>query len=378
MKILDWIISLFRDNNMEENEELSPSFSEDDATNNYTHYKNEDPFPNISSALLNSADIVDYVEKVGMIYPFYNDDTYLKSASYAARLLGKIIWWEDNKKYERIIQVDEEFTLKQNSIYFVSIEPYFRLPEYIALRFNLTIKMVHRGILLGTGPLIDPGFVGKIMIPLHNLTNNDYLLKGGEPLIWIEFTKVSNNNSWASGTETIEGDVNNYRQFPDEKSKLNFDEMILKALRGQTATTITSSLSSYAKDASELRILNDSIKTRLKTFSIIGIISVIIAIGGILTSATFQNISVNKYIRDSEESISSLNQEYQNITNEINSKIERLEIIISELENSQEQVNGDEGRNIIELQSKIEEFELKLQQLSIKDRKDNSKDTKDK
>jgi deoxycytidine triphosphate deaminase len=92
---------------------------------------------------------------------------------------------------EKQISRGETFVLRRNSIAFVQVEPVFRIPDYIALRFNLKILHVHRGILLGTGPLVDPGFVGNLYIPLHNLTDSDYTFKGGEGLIWMEFTKVS-------------------------------------------------------------------------------------------------------------------------------------------------------------------------------------------
>ena len=59
------------------------------------------------------------------------------------------------------------FDLAPNSIAFVALEPCFRIPEYMALRFNLKIKHIYKGLLLGTGPLVDPGFSGKLFIPLH-------------------------------------------------------------------------------------------------------------------------------------------------------------------------------------------------------------------
>ena len=90
-----------------------------------------------------------------------------------------------------------EFILPPNSITFVSIEPMLRLPEYIALRFNLKIRHVHKGLLLGTGPLVDPGFCGRLFIPLHNLTTNSYSFKGGDGLIWFEFTKISEHEKWS-------------------------------------------------------------------------------------------------------------------------------------------------------------------------------------
>ena len=64
------------------------------------------------------------------------------------------------------------------------------LPYYMAVRVNLRIKHVHRGILLGTGPLIDPGYDQPILIPLHNLTDQDYFIGLDEGLIWVEFTKA--------------------------------------------------------------------------------------------------------------------------------------------------------------------------------------------
>ena len=61
----------------------------------------------------------------------------------------------------------------------------------MALRFNLQIRHVHRGLLLGTGPLVDPGYWGKLCIPLHNLTDEDYPISRDDGLIWVEFTKTT-------------------------------------------------------------------------------------------------------------------------------------------------------------------------------------------
>ena len=106
----------------------------------FERYKSEDPFPEIAPALLNSADIIDYVAATGMIHPFYPEIGTLKTASYEVNLLGKCVYWnEEGEKQVRIIEKGDEFTLKQNSIAFVTLEPMFRIPDYIALRFNLKI-----------------------------------------------------------------------------------------------------------------------------------------------------------------------------------------------------------------------------------------------
>src|SRR4051812_47149000 len=99
-------------------------------------YKSLDPFPDVPPALLNSADVADYVRETGMIWPF--DPEKRKSASYEIALLGKCIWWDDGGK-KQVLEITRstKFVLKANSIAFVTLEPLFRLPDYIALRFNL-------------------------------------------------------------------------------------------------------------------------------------------------------------------------------------------------------------------------------------------------
>jgi hypothetical protein len=110
----------------------------------------------------------------------------------AVRPGHKFVWWrEDDDLIEEDIAEDGTYELPANSIRYMQIEPRIRLPDYIAIRFSLRIKHVHRGLLLGTGPLVDPGFGGDILIPLHHLTSDRYRICGDEGLIWIEFTKTT-------------------------------------------------------------------------------------------------------------------------------------------------------------------------------------------
>ncbi|MDZ8091094.1 MAG: hypothetical protein RMZ42_04015 [Nostoc sp. DedQUE05] len=146
--------------------------TEAEAEDRFKIYRSLDPFDDIEPALLNSAHIYDYVAATGMIYPF--DPENLKSASYEVKVLGECVYWdEEGQKVVQNIKEGDQFFLRPNSIAFVTLEPMFRLPDYIALRFNLKIKNVYRGLLLGTGPLVDPGFVGRLSLPLHNLTTNE-------------------------------------------------------------------------------------------------------------------------------------------------------------------------------------------------------------
>ena len=143
--------------------------NDEEAKHRFSIYKSKDPFPEIPPALLNSADIFDYVAKTGMIYPFNPSETKLKSASYEIDLFGEIHFWDDKKKKQVIkLEKGKRFPLEKNSIAFVSLETIFRLPDYIALRFNFRIKHVHRACrkttLSVTGASWPPSFLSTVAV----------------------------------------------------------------------------------------------------------------------------------------------------------------------------------------------------------------------
>ena len=152
-----------------------------------------DPFPEISPSLLSGDHIRDYVMATGAIAPFYIDGgrhSRLKKASYEGRI-GRNAYVYNKKGRLEGLELVEHLKVEANSIVFVESDLDFRLPDFIALRFNLQIRHVHRGLLLGTGPLVDPGYWGKLCIPLHNLTDENYSIPLDDGLIWVEFTKTT-------------------------------------------------------------------------------------------------------------------------------------------------------------------------------------------
>jgi deoxycytidine triphosphate deaminase len=154
--------------------------------------RDDDPLPDLRPALLSSEHIQEYVKHTGMLWPFHPDSPRLKPASYEIYPSKTMIYWDENgRKIVQQIKEHGSYELRANSITFMQLESRIRLPNYIAVRFNLRITHVHRGLLLGTGPLVDPGFDGELLIPIHNLTSDTYVIRADEGLIWIEFTKTS-------------------------------------------------------------------------------------------------------------------------------------------------------------------------------------------
>ena len=206
-----------------------------------------DPFPNVPHALLSAEDIAKYVFATGAISPFYPSDECgrLKKAAYEGRI-GDAAYIFDEYGALAPLCV-KPLVVGANSIVFVESDIDFRLPDFLALRFNLQIRHVHRGLLLGTGPLVDPGFWGKLCIPLHNLTDEDYSIPKDEGLIWIEVTKTSLKKEERA---TVQG-VNPLREKP--KGYWDIKDLIHKAAapiakEGKTVA-IRSSIPMVAREA---------------------------------------------------------------------------------------------------------------------------------
>ncbi|MDE5446552.1 hypothetical protein GWG65_35375 [Bradyrhizobium sp. CSA207] len=232
---------------------------DDDAKARAVRFENEDPFPHVPRALLSSVEIADYARITGMLWPF--TEKQLKSASYEVFIGGEVIWWDGNGRRQRkTVKRGTPLVLEANSIVFAQVEPTFRLPNYVAIRFNLRITHVHRGLLLGTGPLVDPGFHGKLLIPLHNLTSTDYPIDTNEALIWVEFTKTT--FGYVPPPEDTLAAIRKpelFKGFPRDKRDLEPDKYLRKANAGNP---IQSSIpNAIAKSADSARKAEKSAKS---------------------------------------------------------------------------------------------------------------------
>ncbi len=113
----------------------------------------------------------------------------LRPAAYTLRIGAKFI---DSKGKPGIL-TDESpyFVMEPNSIVYVSTFEKLNLPYYIAARFNLRVKWVYKGILLGTGPQVEPGYCGYLSCPLYNLTNSPIRITYREDFATIDFERTT-------------------------------------------------------------------------------------------------------------------------------------------------------------------------------------------
>ena len=256
----------------------------------------------IPFTLLSSGDIKKVVLATGAISPFYENGgrrSRLKKASYEGRVGSKAFEYRNLKRihafnrYFDLPFVKDKFDLVEiynseknsglvvprNGIVFVETDLEFRLPDFLALRFNLQIKHVHRGLLLGTGPLVDPGFLGKLCIPLHNLTDEDYYIGQNDGLIWVEFTKTS-----------IPADQDDPARAPLEGNVFQNDirTLIKKAAYRypNEEIAIRSSLPGMFDQATESARKAEVAAKRIAALNVLGIIGAVVAICGLIFTAS--------------------------------------------------------------------------------------------
>ncbi|MGN6557143.1 MAG: dCTP deaminase domain-containing protein [Solirubrobacterales bacterium] len=268
---------------------MNLAVNDEDAQARYEQWRTIDPFPDIPSALLNSADLQDYVAVTGMIHPFTPGDDSLKPASYAIPLEGEVLFWEESfdestgKRHQRERRLElkpgDHLRLKRNSIVYVTLAPVLRLPNYIAARFNLTILDIYRGLLVGTGPLVDPGFVGRIHLPLHNYTANDYDIVANEAMVWMEFTKLSPNPAWTKPVSESPERSASFAGFPPRKLER---ELISDYLKDHEP--VVSSIPRLVADAREsARVAADKARS-VRNISFAAALGVVIGVAAIVVT----------------------------------------------------------------------------------------------
>lgn len=264
---------------------------------NSKRWESEDPFPDIEPALLHSGHIEKYIEETGMVFPFCPEST--KSASLKVHVGRRVISWDDDRQLQsRCLRDGDMFELPENSIVFVETYETFRLPDYIAMRFNLKIDAVHKGLLLGTGPLVDPGYRGTLLIPLHNLTTNKYRFHYGEAFVWAEFTKVSRHKRWDSCNTDAETS-GRYKPFPESKKDIKPHQYLANAHKGEIRSSIPEATRKAREDAERARFWSAA--------TLIGVIAVfvsVLSVGSVVLSIVVDNYQ--RRINDLEERIETL------------------------------------------------------------------------
>lgn len=145
------------------------------------------------------------------------DITKVNGASYDLSLGDQ--YWQDGKKHT--LDRDNGFIkLKPGDYVIVSSEEIAELPNDFAARFDLTVGLFCRGVILSNGPQVDPGFRGRLFCLLFNTSNSDITLKRRDHYATIEFIKLSDPTTPYHGKYQGKKDVFDYLPTPSYPSTI--------------------------------------------------------------------------------------------------------------------------------------------------------------
>lgn len=222
-------------------------------------------------------------------------EEHLRPAAYTLTIGSDYV--DSSGKIKKMKKSEPFFYMEPNSIVYVSTAEELNLPFYVAARFNLRVKWVYRGILLGTGPQVEPGFTGKLSCPLFNLTDRAVKIKCGDQFATIDFERTTafcpgqNRAEIERQKKTLE--TLDEIRFGEERF-LMFKQKPFPALKHLPDHDIVSSLVKLSDE--------------VKTWRAIGIGTVVAFVGLTLTMLNFQG-NLYRELRTTSQQVMSLQHE---------------------------------------------------------------------
>ena len=285
-----------------------------------------DPDPD-SMGLLLSDRIKFYVEKVNLVRPF--DEESLRPASYTLHA-GKdyLLNLKEGMK-EGNLEEDKVVEIPPNGLIYIRFLEEINLPFYMIARFNLRVKQVYRGLLLGTGPQVDPGFRGHLNCPIHNFTDEPKRIKFRDPIATIDFEKTTTFGQTYFSDKSEDqkkallfgemrkssGSIAGLNNFPCKTFEIMNDRPLRDYLPG--GESVRSSVYELHEQVQQFGQDIKSYENRLSkklNFSIAGVVSVLVAIVVLVFTMYFQL----------ENNLFSSYRDLQDKLNEMSLSVDRL------------------------------------------------------
>lgn len=237
-----------------------------------------DPFKEDVAGVLLSDKIASYADKCCLVVPF--ESKLLRPAEYTLRVGQKCYYDGTPSKVEE----DKPVVIPPNGLVYIQIYEYFNMPYYLVARYSLRVHQVYRGLILDNGLQVDPGFHGRINVPVYNFTNEEKTLEFKESLLSVEFVKTTP----FAPNPPIDSDEE--REWVS-RDLLNKEEKPLVVFQGEPdklyqQKTISGYFQDDEKNESSVQKLADNVKVftkkvkRAEAWGLGGAIAIIIALMG--------------------------------------------------------------------------------------------------
>lgn len=118
----------------------------------------------------------------------------VQTCSYDLRM-GSQYYYDKNKGDDVVnissLQKGEVLKIPPDAICYVITEESVNMPDDLTASISLSLGLIKCGVMLAAQPPYDPGYKGKTVALLHNLSNEPVKIKYGQHILNIVFTKLS-------------------------------------------------------------------------------------------------------------------------------------------------------------------------------------------
>ena len=137
-------------------------------------------------------DIVFRCEHERLIEGYCNEN--IQTCSYDLRM-GSQYYYDKNDGSDVVnicsLQEGEVLKIPPDAICYVITEESVNMPKDLTASISLSLGLIKCGVMLAAQPPYDPGYTGKTVALLHNLSNEPVKIKHGQHILNIVFTKLS-------------------------------------------------------------------------------------------------------------------------------------------------------------------------------------------
>jgi len=182
------------------------------------------------------------------------------------------------------------YVVEKYSLVYIKLRQELRIPYYVIGRHNLKINYIYQGLLLGTGPQVDPGYVGHLIIPLHNLTTRDVRIYVQDSFVSIDFVRTT-PVQFDHGTPETRDQL--YDMYGSSKALLDLRKVLERRkledyLEGSTPQSAMGELLQRNEAmSSQLKVAAEQM-TRMKRFELAAAIGIILTwLTAVITVANF-------------------------------------------------------------------------------------------
>ena len=146
--------------------------------------------------VLSKREILARCKDAGLLRDYCEEN--IQSCSYDLRMGDEYYFYEDDggKKQRREVKISAlkkggVLKIPPDAICYVITKEIVNMPDDLTASISLSLGLIKSGVMLAAQPPYDPGYSGKTVALLHNLSNETVLIRHGQHILNIVFTDVS-------------------------------------------------------------------------------------------------------------------------------------------------------------------------------------------